>query len=162
MITPELLAVGVCLYILYTYLCTEKMRGEPKQYSPQQYTWAAQCGRRGKVSVRTANTCQTLGCLEIHCHFPVHSVLVKGEVVWMWALGDLPGQRNRLHSCSSSSLSGPQANCRALNLCYYSTLRTVLKVLPSALPRRRAISQDSRAQSSSFFFMFCSKVRALA
>ena len=32
-------------------------------------------------------------------------------------------------------------------------LRTVLKVLPSVLPCRGAVSQDSWAQSSSFFFV---------
>lgn len=124
---PELLAVDVCLYILYTYLYTEEIWGEPKPITPLSNT-------RGQHNLgeeesfqegQYGNTCQTLGCLEIHCHFPVLSVPGK-----MWALGDLLGQRSQLHSCSSSSLSGPQANCRALNLCCYSTLRMVLKVLP--------------------------------
>lgn len=35
---PELLAVGVCFYILYTYLYTEEMRGEPKPVAPLSNT----------------------------------------------------------------------------------------------------------------------------
>lgn len=85
---PELLAVDVCLYILYTYLYTEEIWGEPKPITPLSNT-------RGQHNLgeeesfqegQYGNTCQTLGCLEIYCHFPVLSVPGK-----MWALGDLLG-----------------------------------------------------------------------
>lgn len=146
---------------MYTYLYTWEMRGEPEPIAPlsntleQQNVGGEWRFQRNLFSVRTvwrryllnpglSRSSRPLSCSP--CASEMGGYLGMG---WVSLLLSAWVENSTSQMLFFSSYSWPMS----ISILGYRMLRPVLKVLPSVLPCRRAISQDSWAQSSSFVFV---------